>query len=35
VVVAGHKGAAMTAQKVQVSPFVGLQHMVNIEFPVA
>ena len=35
VVVFGHGRAALADQKVHVRAFVGLQHMVDVELPVA
>jgi len=35
VVVFGHEAAALADQEVQVGALVGLQHMVDVELPVA
>jgi hypothetical protein len=35
VVVFGHGGAPLADQEIHVGSFVGLQHMVDVEFPVA
>ena len=34
-VVARHEGPALADQKVQIHPLVGLQNMVDVQFPVA